>query len=56
MKQTVCCVRCGKAAKLWCGHVLAGEKKIIAGWCSKRCQEERGFSGHLEEWMALEKA
>lgn len=53
-KQTTCCVRCGKVAKTWAGHVLAKDrKKITAGWCLG-CRNATGFCGHLQEWMAVE--
>lgn len=32
-RQTVNCVRCGKPAKAWCGHVHLGGETLTAGWC-----------------------
>lgn len=43
------CVRCLKAARFHCGHVLRGRTEVIAGWCSERCFKRAGFRGH---WTA----
>ena len=38
MIQTKKCIRCGKEARTWCGHVKKRNgKAVLAGWCSKRC-------------------
>lgn len=52
--QTKKCVRCGKTAKRWGGHVLRGREKIIAGWCSQRCYKNPGFVGHWKKNMGQE--
>ncbi len=54
--MTKYCVRCGKPAKFAGGHVLQGDtikgsKKIISGWCSKRCAATPGFNGHWLPFM-----
>lgn len=47
MEQTKRCVYCRKKpAKIWTGHVLRGKQKIVAGWCSKKCQSKPGFVGY----------
>ena len=56
MKQTTCCVRCGKPAKFHRGYVLLGGRKALAGWCSRCCLNSKGFYGHVQEWMPLEDA
>lgn len=43
------CVRCLKPARIWSGHVLKDGEKIIAGWCSKRCADAKGFVGLWQE-------
>ena len=55
--QTTTCVRCFKPAKIFTGHVIKlnvyvvdgimpkGKVAVIAGWCSKRCLNDEGFSG-----------
>lgn len=52
--KTVCCVLCGKPAKFWTGYVLGKNGPILAGWCSRRHAKDKGFSGHLQEWMPTE--
>lgn len=38
MTQTKKCIRCGKDARMWTGHVLKNDgKSVCAGWCSKSC-------------------
>lgn len=38
MTQTTKCIRCGKLAKMWGGHVLKRNgKAVLAGWCGRRC-------------------
>ena len=67
--ETVNCVRCGKPAKFWGGHVdyfksiqitskrnrgfgvKQVRKSVLAGWCSKRCYNDMGFSGWYHPWM-----
>jgi len=41
------CIRCGKPAKSWMGHVCKRNgTKVTAGWCSKRCRNARqGYCG-----------
>lgn len=40
MTQTKKCIRCGKDAKTWTGHVRKRNGTIVlAGWCSKRCSD-----------------
>lgn len=46
------CIRCGKEAKMWTGHILDGKKTVIAGWCTNRCLNAyRGCYGKYEESM-----
>lgn len=48
------CVRClKKPAKIWGGYVKRGDKELFAGWCSDRCANARGFSGHWREDMGF---
>ena len=57
--ETMNCVRCGKPAKIWSGHVdyfkYTGNKmrrvSVIAGWCSNRCFNDRGFRGMYSAHM-----
>jgi len=49
--KTKNCVRCGKPAKFYSGHVLDGKKKVTAGWCSERCANVMGFRGHYAKHM-----
>lgn len=51
--KTKYCVKCGKTALVWCGHVLRKEERVMAGWCSQTCQDtkEVGFCGHYKKWM-----
>jgi len=59
IRETGNCVRCGKPAKFWSGHVdyfqYIGNKmrrvSVIAGWCSNRCFNNRGFKGMYFAWM-----
>jgi hypothetical protein len=38
MTHTKKCIRCGKFAKMWTGHLLKKNgKQVLAGWCSQRC-------------------
>lgn len=53
--ETTCCVRCGKPARMWSGHILLGKHKVVAGWCLKGCLDVKGFVGHHHEWMPLRK-
>lgn len=56
MRSTRNCIRCFKLAKLWSGYVIDSKKeKILAGWCSKRCLDIRGFSGHFRKEMKIMK-
>ena len=56
-KETRYCVRCGKPAKFWGGHLLIEKgntkKSIIAGWCSKKCSHVPGFTGYYQDWMEM---
>ena len=53
IRETLNCVRCCKPAKFWSGHVdyfkYTGNRmrrvSVIAGWCSNRCFNDRGFRG-----------
>lgn len=47
MTQTTKCIRCGKQAKIWTGHVKKRNgDAILAGWCSDRCiQAWEGYHG-----------
>lgn len=53
MTQTTKCVRCGKPANRWTGHVVkANGEHVLAGWCSKDCREIiagefQGYCGKL---------
>ena len=39
MTQTTKCIRCGKRAKIWCGHIRKRNgRAVLAGWCSHRCE------------------
>jgi hypothetical protein len=69
VRETGNCVRCGKPAKFWSGHVdywqsmtvkvrkgkeftvKTVRKSVIAGWCSDRCHNDRGFVGMYHPWM-----
>lgn len=59
VKETANCVRCGKPAKMWGGHVdyfiYKGNKpvrvSVIAGWCGNRCHNKVGFRGMYHPWM-----
>jgi len=55
MEQTRNCVYCLKnSAIVWSGHVVRKGKKIIAGWCSRICEEKgraSGFSGLYKRKM-----
>ena len=33
MSQTSACIVCLKPAEVWSGHVLRGNRKVLAGWC-----------------------
>ena len=33
MSQTLRCIECLREATHWSGHVLRGERKVLAGWC-----------------------
>lgn len=33
-EHTTQCVRCGKPATVWCGHVHRDEATVTAGWCA----------------------
>lgn len=49
--QTINCVRCGKLATQWTGHVIKPNGvEVFAGWCDK-CVDCRGFSGRWSEDM-----
>lgn len=38
MTQTTKCIKCGKQAKKWTGHILKRNgDTVLAGWCSGRC-------------------
>jgi len=52
---TVNCVRHPtKRARIWGGHVLdAKRRKIVAGWCCKRCANAHGFRGQYRADMGL---
>jgi hypothetical protein len=40
MTQTTKCIRCGKEAKFWTGHVRKRNGDVVlAGWCSERCKK-----------------
>ena len=46
MTETTKCIRCGKEAKIWIGHVLKRNGyTVLAGWCSHRC-EKAWFAYH----------
>lgn len=45
LNQTKNCIRCFKPAKIWSGHILRNGRQIVAGWCSERCQDAKGFCG-----------
>lgn len=49
--QTTKCIRCGKPAVLWTGHVRtkAGEQ-ITAGWCKGACK--RIWAGYFGPYKA----
>ena len=53
--QTKRCVYClKKPAKIWTGHVIRGKEVIVAGWCSRKCQNkgsQPGYSGRYNWWM-----
>ena len=59
IRETGNCVRCGKPANFWSGHVdyfqYIGNKirrvSVIAGWCSNHCFNDRGFKGMYFAWM-----
>ena len=58
MKYTANCVYCGKPATIFSGHVLSGQKKIIAGWCKKHGSMEKlphGFRGHYIKSFGIRK-
>ncbi|UCG02477.1 MAG: hypothetical protein JSW11_00495 [Candidatus Heimdallarchaeota archaeon] len=38
MTQTKKCIKCGKTARIWSGHVQTKDgRKVLAGWCSEEC-------------------
>jgi hypothetical protein len=39
---------------MWSGHVLRNGRQIVAGWCSERCQDAKGFCGQYVEDMDKE--
>ena len=58
MMQTKNCVRCGRPAKFWCGHVmLKNGERIMAGWCSHIYFRSlaTGFCGYYQDWMGVVK-
>lgn len=53
MDSTLYCVICLKEQALfWSGHVLKGDKHILAGWCAK-CVKPEGFLGHYKKKMEI---
>ena len=53
--RTKNCIRCGKKAKFWSGHVLDGKKIYLAGWCSHRCFNVPGFVGRYIKDMGKQR-
>lgn len=50
MKVTRKCIRCGKKSKFGSGWVKRGKQKILAGWCSAKCNNlYQGFSGYWQQ-------
>lgn len=33
------CIRCGKPARFWSGHVHRDGDRLTAGWCSAECYD-----------------
>jgi len=58
MTQTKKCIRCGKEAKMWAGHVRKRDgKAVLAGWCSRRCVNAwKGYYGPFRWKHGEEKA
>lgn len=60
MTQTTKCIKCGKPAKMWTGHVQKRNgEHILAGWCSKRCEEIiagkfQGYCGSFRQELGEE--
>lgn len=59
--RTTQCVRCGKKARMFTGHVLTKKREdVIAGWCSNRCHnilytlKLKGCYGMHSEAMGLQ--
>jgi hypothetical protein len=53
MEKTRNCAYClKKPARIWTGHVVRKGKKVIAGWCGRKCERKGradGFVG-LYRW------
>ena len=57
MTQTTKCIRCGKQAKIWVGHVVKRNGDIVlAGWCGRRCIKAwKGYCGSFLKKYGEEK-
>ena len=51
--KTKNCVRCFKPATMWTGHIIYKGKTAIAGWCSDKCLDTKGFKGHYKGQMVI---